>query len=231
MSGFVSDTLWHYTGIRVDHLEALRDPEKASPAMRRALRDGGLLDEAGGLTPAGRFALERAEEILAGRFREPAPLVEASWEEIRGVGRRLPDAKCLHYIARHPGLALRFLRQTFGNAPLERLRDRGWIRIPEDLPWKAWSTPVEPTKEGLRRLREALGLLTEREREGWVFERTESGRWLLICNECGLAYGFLRDNEEFETQEDAVLLAKMMGWIDGTCLDCYYRGEVEIPPI
>ena len=151
----IQDVLWRYTGLRTDHVEALRDPEKASPAMRRALRDGGLLDEAGSLTPAGRFALERAEEILSGSFQEPSPLVEASWEEIRGVGRRLPDAKCLHYIARHPGLAMRFLRQTFGNAPLERLRSRGWIQIPEGLP-EAWSTPVEPTLQGLERLREAI---------------------------------------------------------------------------
>jgi len=160
----IQDVLWRYTGLRPDHVEALREPGSASPAMRRALRDGGLLDEAGGLTPAGRFALERAEVILAGRFREPTPLVEASWEEIRGIGRHLPDAKCLHHVCRHPGLALRFLRQTLGNAPLERLRSRGWIRIPEDLPWEAWPTPVEPTGEGLRRLRETLGLLTERER-------------------------------------------------------------------
>jgi hypothetical protein len=150
------DILWRYAGLRPDHVEALRDPGSASPAMRRALRDGGLLDDSGSLTPAGRFALERAEAILSGSFREPAPLVEASWEEIRGVGRRLPDAKCLHFIARHPGLALRFLRQTFGNAPLQRLRSRGWIRVPEDLPWEAWSTPVEPTPEGLERLREAI---------------------------------------------------------------------------
>jgi hypothetical protein len=156
MSGFVSDTLWRYAGLRPDHVEALRDPESASPAMRRALRDGGLLDDAGGLTPAGRFALERGEAILSGSFREPAPLADVPWKEIRGIGRRLPDAKCLHYIARHPGLALRFLRQTFGNAPLERLRSRGWIRIPEGLPWEAWSTPVEPTEEGLERLREAI---------------------------------------------------------------------------
>ena len=157
------DTLWRYTGLRPDHVEALRDPGSASPAMRRALRDGGLLDDSGSLTPAGRFALERAEEILSGSFREPAPLVEASWEEIRGVGRRLPDAKCLHYIARHPGLALRFLRQTFGNAPLERLRSRGWIRISEGLPWGAWPTPVEPTEEGLARLREAIRKIRKEE--------------------------------------------------------------------
>jgi hypothetical protein len=150
------DMLWRYAGLRFFHVEALWDLEKASPAMRRALRDGGLLDEAGGLTPAGRFALERAEAILSGSFREPSPLVEASWEEIRGIGRRLPDAKCLHYVCRHPGLALRFLRQVFGNAPLERLRSRGWIRIPEGLPWEAWSTPVETTEEGLERLREAI---------------------------------------------------------------------------
>jgi hypothetical protein len=156
MSGFISDTLWRYTGLRPDHVEALRDPEKASPAMRRALRDGGLLDDSGSLTPVGRFALGRAEEILAGRFREPAPLVDVPWEEIRGIGRRLPDAKGLHYVCRHPGLALRFLRQAFGNAPLERLRSRGWIRIPEDLPWEAWSTPVEPAEEGLERLRKAI---------------------------------------------------------------------------
>jgi hypothetical protein len=167
MSGFVSDTLWRYAGLRPDHVEALRDPEKASPAMRRALRDGGLLDDSGSLTPVGRFALERAEAILSGSFREPAPLVEASWEEIRGIGRRLPDAKCLHYVCRHPGLALRFLRQAFGNALLERLRSRSWIRIPEDLPWKAWSTPVEPAEEGLERLREAIRSLTEREREAF----------------------------------------------------------------
>jgi len=152
----IQDVLWRYTGLRPDHVEALRDPGSASPAMRRALRDGGLLDEAGGLTPAGRFALERAGEILSGSFQEPSPLVEASWEEIRGVGRRLPDAKCLHRVCRHPGLALRFLRQIFGNAPPERLRSRGWIRIPEDLPWEAWSTPVEPAEEGLERLREAI---------------------------------------------------------------------------
>jgi hypothetical protein len=163
----IQDVLWRYTGLRPDHVEALREPGSASPAMRRALRDGGLLDEAGGLTPAGRFALERAGEILSGSFQEPSPLVEASWEEIRGIGRRLPDAKCLHFIAHHPGLALRFLRQVFGNAPLERLRSRGWIRIPEDLPWEAWPTPVEPAGEGLRRLRETLGLLTEREREAF----------------------------------------------------------------
>jgi hypothetical protein len=123
-----------YTGLRPDHVEALRDPGSAFPS---------------------------------GSFQEPSPLVEASWEEIRGIGRRLPDAKCLHFIARHPGLALRFLRQTFGNAPLERLRSRGWIRIPEDLPWEAWPIPVEPTGEGLRRLRETLGPLTEREREAF----------------------------------------------------------------
>ena len=150
------DTLWRYAGLRPDHVEALRDLEKASPAMRRALRDGGLLDDFGSLTPAGRFALERAEAILAGRFREPSPLIEAPWEAVRGVGRRIPDAKCLHYVCRHPDLAIRFLRQTFGNAPLERLRDRGWIRVPEDLPWEAWSTPVEPTLQGLERLREAI---------------------------------------------------------------------------
>jgi hypothetical protein len=148
MSGFVSDTLWRYAGLRPDHVEALRDPEQASPAMRRALRDGGLLDDSGSLTPVGRFALGQAEEI-------------------RGIGRCLPDAKRLHRVCRHPGLALRFLRQVFGNAPLERLRDRGWIRIPEGLPWKARSTPVEPTPEGLGRLREALGPLTEREREAF----------------------------------------------------------------
>jgi hypothetical protein len=163
MSGFVSDILWRYTGLRPDHVEALRDPGSASPAMRRALRDGGLLDDSGSLTPAGRFALERAEEILAGRFREPPPLIEAPWEAVRGVGRRVPDAKCLHYVCRHPGLAMRFLRQTFGNAPLERLRDRGWIRVPEDLPWEAWSTPVEPTGEGLARLREAIRKIRKEE--------------------------------------------------------------------
>jgi hypothetical protein len=157
------DILWRYAGLRFFHVEALRDPGSASPAMRRALRDGGLLDDSGSLTPAGRFALERAEEILSGSFREPAPLVEASWEEIRGIGRRVPDAKCLHYVCRHPGLALRFLRQTFGNAPLERLRSRGWIQIPEGLPWEAWSTPVEPTKEGLERLREAIQKIRKEE--------------------------------------------------------------------
>jgi len=141
--------------------EPPRAPGPAPPAMRRALRDGGLLDEAGGLTPAGRFALERAEEILAGRFREPSPLIEVPWEAVRGIGRRVPDAKCLHYIARHPGLALRFLRQTFGNAPLERLRDRGWIQIPEGLAWEAWATPVEPTSQGLARLREAISVRKE----------------------------------------------------------------------
>jgi hypothetical protein len=58
---------------------------------------------------------------------------------------------------------MRFLRQTFGNAPLERLRDRGWIRVPEDLPWEAWSTPVEPTGEGLARLREAIRKIRKEE--------------------------------------------------------------------
>ena len=158
----IQDVLWRYAGLRPDHVEALRDLEKASPAMRRALRDGGLLDDFGSLTPAGRFALERAEAILAGRFREPSPLIEAPWEAVRGVGRRIPDAKCLHYVCRHPGLAMRFLRQTFGNAPLERLRDRGWIRIPEGLP-EAWSTPVEPTPEGLARLREAIRKIRKEE--------------------------------------------------------------------
>ena len=155
------DILWRYAGLRFFHVEALRDPGSASPAMRRALRDGGLLDDSGSLTPAGRFALERAEEILSGSFREPSPLVEASWEEIRGIGRRLPDAKCLHYVCRHPGLALRFLRQVFGNAPLERLRSRGWIQIPEGLAWEAWATPVEPTSQGLARLREAISVRKE----------------------------------------------------------------------
>jgi len=157
MNALIADALWRYTGLHMSHLEALRDPGSASPAMRRALREGGLLDEAGGLTEAGRFARARAEEILSGSFREPMPLVEVPWEALRGIGRRLPDAKCLHYIARHPGLALRFLRQAFGNAPLERLRSRGWIRIPNGLPWEAWSTPVEPTEEGLARLREGAG--------------------------------------------------------------------------
>lgn len=139
MNALIADALWRYTGLHMSHLEALRDPGSASPAMRRALREGGLLDEAGGLTEVGRFARARAEEILSGSFREPMPLVEVP------------------YIARHPGLALRFLRQAFGNAPLERLRDRGWIHIPEGLPWEAWSTPVEPTEEGLARLREGAG--------------------------------------------------------------------------
>ncbi|WP_448600913.1 hypothetical protein [Thermoflexus hugenholtzii] len=156
MSPLIDDVLWRYVGLHVSHVEALRDLESASPAMRRALRDGGLLDEAGGLTGAGRFALARAEAILAGRFLEPPPLVAVPWEEVRGIGRRVPDAKVLHYVCRHPGLALRFLRQTFGNAPLERLRSRGWIRIPEGLPWEAWSAPVEPTAEGLAQLREAI---------------------------------------------------------------------------
>jgi hypothetical protein len=62
----------------------------------------------------------------------------------------------LRHVCRHPGLAQEAQRQTRGNAPLERLRDRGWIRVPEDLPWEAWSTPVEPTPEGLARLREAI---------------------------------------------------------------------------
>jgi len=163
MNALIADALWRYTGLHMSHLEALRDPGSASPAMRRALREGGLLDEAGGLTEAGRFARARAEEILAGRFREPAPQVEVSWEALRGIGRRLPDAKCLHYIARHPGLALRFLRQTFGNAPLERLRSRGWIRIPDGLPWEAWSTPVEPTEEGAERLWEAIRKIRKEE--------------------------------------------------------------------
>jgi hypothetical protein len=87
----IQDVLWRYTWLRPDHVEALRDPGSASPAMRRALRDGGLLDE-------------------------------VPWEAARGIGRRVPDAKCLHHVRRHPGLALRFLRQVFGNAPLERLR-------------------------------------------------------------------------------------------------------------
>jgi hypothetical protein len=163
----IQDVLWRYAGLRPDHVEALRDPEKASPAMRRALRDGGLLDDSGSLTPVGRFALERAEAILSGSFREPAPLVEASWEEIRGIGRRLPDAKCLHYVCRHPGLALRFLRQTFGNAPLERLRDPA-AGSGSRRAFRGRRGPRRRSRlpEGLQRLREALGLLTKWEREG-----------------------------------------------------------------
>lgn len=158
----VADALWRYAGLYVFQVEALRDPARASPNLRRAFRQGGLVDEDGRLTPVGRFALERAEAILAGRFAPPPPLLEAAYWP--GLSRKLGvtgvEAKLLVYLARNPETCMRFLRQEFGNGPLERLRERGWIRIPDGqpdgLPWEAWSTPVRPTPEGLGRLREAM---------------------------------------------------------------------------
>ncbi|WP_322794730.1 hypothetical protein [Thermoflexus sp.] len=159
----VADALWRYAGLYLFQAEALRDPARASPNLRRAFRQGGLLDEEGRLTPAGLFALERAEAILAGRFVPPPPMLEMEYRA--GIGRRIGipgvEAKLLIHVARFPESCLRHLRQHFGNRPLDALRERGWIGIPDGFPWEAWSTPVRPTPEGLGRLQEAIGFRTK----------------------------------------------------------------------
>lgn len=154
----IEDLLWRYVGLRPFHLQALRDLPHASPAVRRALRDGGLIDEAGRLRLAGEFALRRAEEIVKGRFVPPAPILEIEYRPgmARRVGLPGTEARLLAYIGRHPEVCLRFLRQNFGNPPLEALRSKGLVETPEGLPWEAWSTPVWPSKAGVDLLRSLL---------------------------------------------------------------------------
>ncbi|WP_322798892.1 hypothetical protein [Thermoflexus sp.] len=153
-----SDVLFRYAGLRAYHLEALQDPSRASPSVRRALREGGLIDGSGQLTPVGAFALQRGLAIVEGRFVPPAPILDIRYSP--GMGRRLGmsgvEAKLLIFLAREPETCLRFLRLHFGNESLNRLRDLGLIQIPEGFPWEAWSTPVRPTETGVERLREAM---------------------------------------------------------------------------
>lgn len=151
--------LWQYTGLRPQHLEALRDPQGAPPTMRWALRHGGLIDGEGRLTPAGEFALRRGQAIMAFRFIPPDPALEV--EYLPGMWRRIglpgAEAKLLVYVARFPETCLRFLRQEFGNRPLDALRERGLIETPPDFPWEAWSTPVWPSASGVDLLRSHSG--------------------------------------------------------------------------
>lgn len=153
-----ADLLWQYVGLRPFHLPALRDPSRASPDLRRALRQGGLLDEMGRLTLEGQFALQRAEAIRDGHFVPPAPILEAPYRP--GWGRRLglsgSAAKLLAYVGRHPEVCLRFLRLLFGNPPLKDLRERGLINVPEGFSWNAWSTPVWLSAAGVDLLRSLL---------------------------------------------------------------------------
>ena len=150
------DTLWRYVGLRPNHVEALRDPTTASPAMRRALREGGLLD-GDGLTPAGRRALELAEAILEDQWESPAPVAEVEYR--RGMGRkagmRSDRVKLLIYLARFPETCLRFLRGAWGNAPLAELEGAGLIEPATE--WEAWSTPVRITPAGLEKLLKMAG--------------------------------------------------------------------------
>ncbi|MDW8068549.1 MAG: hypothetical protein RML46_06530 [Anaerolineae bacterium] len=154
----IDDALFRYAGLRAYHLEALQDPSRASPAMRRALRDGGLIDPDGHLTLAGNFALQRGLAIVEGRFVPPAPILDIRYSP--GMGRRLGmsgvEAKLLIFLAREPETCLRFLRLHFGDMAIDHLRDLGLIQIPVGFPWEAWSTPVHLTEAGVERLRGAM---------------------------------------------------------------------------
>ncbi|MDR7427973.1 MAG: hypothetical protein QN160_09965 [Armatimonadota bacterium] len=173
----IEDLLWRYVGLRPFHLQALRDLSHASPAVRRALRDGGLIDEAGRPTLAGEFALRRAEEIVKGRFAPPAPILEIEYRPgmARRVGLPGTEARLLAYIGRHPEVCLRFLRLLFGNPPLKDLRERGLINVPEGFSWTAWSTPVRPSAAGVERLRALIPASYEPIRDG--FQKEAKWSW------------------------------------------------------
>ena len=148
-----------YCDLTPNQVEGLRNPEAAHPAMRHAFIRDGLLCRHNGefrLTPDGRKALEIAEAYLSGERRPEPPLLEIESGDFRFRPDRKRGLYAIHLkvllaLARHPGLAWRWLCYSYNPQALRQLWAGGYI-----FGRTVRGAPQHITKKGLRALIEAL---------------------------------------------------------------------------